>query len=460
MLLPLPLLTGALPLELEMTGGVSAGSATTYEFWPYEHAMTGSALVGADPVISAISQVGMTGGVSAGAASTLVFESASTYEHDMVGKVVVGAAATWAFDGTVILGLTAGSDTEVELVDAPAYELDATLPAGMTSSFTAHTYQYLDAQLPRFTGDFVGVPGNIGAIDARLPATLTSAFFTGAALETSLPFPLTSSFTGYPAGVGALDLSLFALTGAFSGTVTTVGTFSGQLVLPTGAFAGVVGQTAALDLTLRPMYGLFTGSVGAGGVLAAPLPTLVAAITGYTTTYGTLTASFPRTLTASFASFSAWSYVDTLSTNTVSFAATQYENYGFNSFAEIGGRFFGLKADGLYAVHEGELDQAAEIPARFGSGCLDYGVMELKRPENVYATYSSTAPLTVTITPDKQVSYSYRLPSGKGEFGQRRAGLGKGQRGRFWKYEVSNIAGGDFTFADIDLVFAQTARRI
>lgn len=92
--------------------------------------------------------------------------------------------------------------------------------------------------------------------------------------------------------------------------------------------------------------------------------------------------------------------------NTESSASTRYEGYAFDSFMTVGGRPFGVRADGVYSLG-GTTD--AGLPIEWGA-CLgkhDFGSQALKRLESVHAGVSATGQLYVRIG-DGQQTYTYR----------------------------------------------------
>lgn len=336
----------------------------------------------------------------------------------------------------------------------------ASLPSPFTSVFTNQNIVIVDARLPApLTSTINAVMGTTATASARLPSPLTSVFHHGAGISSTLP-SLRSTVVGFPAVVGAIASPLPHHRGALAGTVTTIGTVDGRLYSPRGVLSGYAGRTARVTGSLRSLRGVFTGGAGATGGVVARLPSFVAELTGYTSVYGTVVATLPRPFSAVMTSSVTWTYENTYVTNTTTFAPTLYTNYGFNSFAEVNGRFLAAKADGIYAVHEGALDQTTSISASFATGALDFQVRELKRPENIYATYTTDGPIRISVTADKGTTYSYKMNDSGGDFAQRRVGIGKGQRGKHWKIAVSNYDGEDFSFVSLDAVFAQTARRV
>ncbi|PIF37844.1 hypothetical protein CLV01_3378 [Delftia sp. 60] len=92
--------------------------------------------------------------------------------------------------------------------------------------------------------------------------------------------------------------------------------------------------------------------------------------------------------------------------NTESSASTRYEGYAFDSFMTVGGRHFGVRADGLYRLG-GATDAGLPIAWGAGLGKHDFGSQAIKRLAAVHAGVSATGQLYVRIG-DGQQTWTYR----------------------------------------------------
>ncbi|AEF89717.1 hypothetical protein DelCs14_2705 [Delftia sp. Cs1-4] len=92
--------------------------------------------------------------------------------------------------------------------------------------------------------------------------------------------------------------------------------------------------------------------------------------------------------------------------NTESSASTRYEGYAFDSFMTVGGRQFGVRADGVYSLG-GSTDAGLPIEWGAGLGKHDFGSQAIKRLESVHAGVSATGQLYVRIG-DGQQTHTYR----------------------------------------------------
>ncbi|MBP7657762.1 MAG: hypothetical protein KA742_14590, partial [Pseudoxanthomonas sp.] len=140
--------------------------------------------------------------------------------------------------------------------------------------------------------------------------------------------------------------------------------------------------------------------------------------------------------------------------NTESKGTTEYQNYPFNSFARLGGRYYGMTPDGIREL-EGPDDDGSPIAARFRLAMSRMGTGHLKRMVAAYLGYSSTGELrlkTITIQPDgvKRADH-YRLLAQPGAPREARVKVGQGLRSVYWGFEVEAIDGAAFAIDIIDM---------
>lgn len=145
------------------------------------------------------------------------------------------------------------------------------------------------------------------------------------------------------------------------------------------------------------------------------------------------------------AEYSAWVL------NTENVAVSQYNNYPFNSFAELNGNYYGASSDGLYLL-DGDDDAGTAIQAYFRSPLTDFGNPNLKRLPEVYFGYTSSGDMvcktTVTSLNGVKEEHWYRLEARPaatvGATRETRVPVGKGLKSVYWQFELHNINGADF----------------
>lgn len=139
-------------------------------------------------------------------------------------------------------------------------------------------------------------------------------------------------------------------------------------------------------------------------------------------------------------------------------AMSQYKNYRFNSFATIGGRYFGADHDGIYLL-EGSTDGGEQIETSMRTGMLDLGTTNLKSISSVYLGVASEGRISVVVETGAGESYRYLARSSDRASMQQRVDVGRGMRSTLYSFTVDGN-GGDFELDSMDVNLAASARRI
>ena len=151
-------------------------------------------------------------------------------------------------------------------------------------------------------------------------------------------------------------------------------------------------------------------------------------------------------------------FMDAWAVNLDNGASTEYRSYPFETVANIGGRYFGAAFEGLYEL-AGDTDAGAPIEAKFDIGRKDFGNDQLKRVDQVYLGITSEGQMFVKVSAEG-ASYTYPMR----EFGEhiqtQRVTVGKGMRANYFGFEIGNTAGCDFEITSLNMMVAESARRI
>lgn len=151
-------------------------------------------------------------------------------------------------------------------------------------------------------------------------------------------------------------------------------------------------------------------------------------------------------------------FMDAWAVNLNNGASTEYRNYPFETMANIGGRYFGAAFEGLYEL-DGDTDAGAPIAAWFDIGRKDFGNRQLKRVDQIYLGITSKGQMCVKVSAEG-ASYTYTMR----EFGEhiqtQRVTPGKGLRANYFGFEIGNTAGCDFEITSLNMMVAESARRI
>ena len=119
---------------------------------------------------------------------------------------------------------------------------------------------------------------------------------------------------------------------------------------------------------------------------------------------------------------------------------THYSSYNFDAFAQIGGRYYGVAADGVYLL-EGDEDDGREIVARIDFGTQKLSSAELKSIPAVYAGMASTQAATLVVG-TRQGEYRYVQRGHAPRLQTQRFDLGRGLRDTHYDFALEVPAAG------------------
>ena len=155
-------------------------------------------------------------------------------------------------------------------------------------------------------------------------------------------------------------------------------------------------------------------------------------------------------------SFTTWAI------NTRTNAVTEYKNYAFNSFAQMGHRFLGATNDGLYIL-DGPMDDGEAIRARMRSGIMQLTGTKFTMFKGAYLGLR---------TQDDGRNFILKLIYGDGpnvketiyrvvaqNLKTSKVNLGKGIRARYISWELETV-GQDFDLDGIEFVPISAQRRV
>lgn len=158
---------------------------------------------------------------------------------------------------------------------------------------------------------------------------------------------------------------------------------------------------------------------------------------------------FATTLTIDNGEYIAWVL------NTESKGLSRYTNYPFNSFAKIGGRYYGAGSDGIHRL-EGEDDNGTDIKAMLRLGMTDMGSRKLKRLPEAFIGISTDGTILMKVitvsedTGEKQAAIYKMRVRGAAVTRENRIQFGKGMKSVDWDWVIENVAGADFDLRSIE----------
>lgn len=149
--------------------------------------------------------------------------------------------------------------------------------------------------------------------------------------------------------------------------------------------------------------------------------------------------------------------ITTWAINTRTSAITEYQNFSFVSYAQIGNKYIGASSSGLYELN-GIDDAGTPIPASFASGMLQLGDSHFTSFQTAYLGTGQPGEFFLKLTTGTGVSYTYRVSAQP--MRTTRVNIGKGIRTRYLKYELYTVDGHDFDLDNIEFVPIVSKRRV
>lgn len=446
-------------------GSVGGGAAVVALFQPlnFSGVGTGGSLGGgAATVAGLVAQVGSGGAKSGGSAIT---------------QLVKIMDSTHIGSGGAKSGGTAPSEYVVPALNASLFRPNATLtnagfndyifaqiPKTIWCSVVGQIGADADARLPVMTADVIGLVGTSTSIAAELPTMTASC--VGKMMDDGIyaTLPLMGASVDAKAGsVGAIDARVPPMLAALTGYTTISGVINARhpaMRAEIFALNGAIGAVAASLLRIRPDI---IGYPGVTGSVAAQLPTHTAKLAGYTTSYAEIDAELPSLL-ANVQAVQDVQHTATLVMNTITSALSVYAGYSFNSFAKIGNNYYAAGPNGLFLIDSGSQDvgaSAADIPAAFETGDLDFDSEYQKRLSDFYIGMRADGDIALRVTTDETLEVDYVLePFNIDTLNQRRVNTARGAQGKYWRFRIENTNGCDFEIDTMNIAAASASRRL
>jgi hypothetical protein len=133
-------------------------------------------------------------------------------------------------------------------------------------------------------------------------------------------------------------------------------------------------------------------------------------------------------------------------------ATTQYTNYDFNSMVNFNGRQLAASENGIFELG-GASDDGLNIDAWFEPVVSDIGTMHPKRMRYFYIEMKAGGDLVAQIGVDGGASQNFQL-AGSGMVPRRyRVAIPRSLNGCYWKYQIRNVNGADFSVDSLNGIF-------
>lgn len=132
-------------------------------------------------------------------------------------------------------------------------------------------------------------------------------------------------------------------------------------------------------------------------------------------------------------------------------AMSLFEGWNFNSYATIGGKFYGCDSNGIYLL-EGSDDEGTAINSTITTGLEDLGTSKLKAIVKAYIGCSSSGQLHLKTITESGTENTYIIESTGSKVRESSVDIGKGLQSRYWQFTISNVGGAEFMLEDIEFV--------
>jgi len=144
---------------------------------------------------------------------------------------------------------------------------------------------------------------------------------------------------------------------------------------------------------------------------------------------------------------------------------SEYQNYEFNSFAEMGGSYYAASEHGVYTL-DGSDDDGDPIDASLKTLKLSFGTSRQKRLRSAYLGYTADGRLLLRVkavdSNDGQLVEHWfealNLPADAPR--EQRINLAMGMKSRYWQFELVNINGADFEIDELEMHPLVLSRRV
>ncbi|WPG35301.1 hypothetical protein [Variovorax sp. EBFNA2] len=291
-----------------------------------------------------------------------------------------------------------------------------------------------DISLPVLMGSAVGLTGEIGNVQAELPA-LAGLVAEGPYGEARATLPMMTVFAFTEGNNEAYALETLATSTTAASTATLLVTVLEHITL-----GGTAVPSTLLDAVIREVISA-APSVAVEQLLEVVARTFIQA--GST---GVLEGATGRT------------DQDTWVWHADAKGSTVYRSYPFNSFAVINGKHYGASADGLFLL-EGDDDAGAPIRASVDLGKLDFGTSSQKTIAECYVGMSASGNLFLKVIVEGR-EFIYKTRGFSEHMQQQRFSPGKGLKSNYVTVQFFNEDGADFEIDTVNFLVADLQRKI
>lgn len=424
-------------VELDLASFVAGAAPPARWVAPFE--MPGEAVFGIDAVLP---------GVTANLWAPTLSASLSVPTASLTGYMSFGTmgAVLPRHDATLSDGAIVGSISAVVL---PTLAVALAVDEGQT----------IAGSIPLLTTDLSGIMASEVSIRTSLPMPLSA--IDGGMFEFAASIPLLDGYLGtFAATTARIDAQLPWMQASNLGVNHAYGEAAATLPVHAAALSATRGIVAALDADIPALFSDVDGAAGVIARISVEVTVPSVDFSGLTRSSATITASLPR-IDGRFDATGVVAQVATYVVNTITNALSTYESFPFNSFAEIDGKYYGAGPSGIFELAGDKDAGVTNIDAVITTGQDHFASEMQKRVSDFFIGMRAAGDITLRVMVDENDPLEYTLsPLDIETLKQRRTLIGKGAKGKYWQFELSNVDGCDFDFDSFNVAVVPLSRRL
>jgi NHL repeat len=197
----------------------------------------------------------------------------------------------------------------------------------------------------------------------------------------------------------------------------------------------------------------------AGFEMAGTLPKLAMQASLAEDCLYSLVASMPKIRFEAYLKQQVGNNFVTIVLNTDNFAVTEYNNYNFDSIAELEGKYYAVGPSGLVRL-DGSDDAGTKIQGIVRFSQIDLHKKVVSRIVDAYLSGEISGKVSVRIVQESQDDYLYFIEDVIGKLKAYRVKAPKNMRDRFASYEISNVDGASIEIEELSVISSAQPLRV
>ena len=320
-----------------------------------------------------------------------------------------------------------------------------------------HNRATIISEVPMSLVDMHGLIENRADISAEAPMS-SASLDAGARIEAESPMS-----SGELVGSTYHKVDIEAICPCpevyISGTIPIIGDIAGAAPMSTPDIHGAFTNTGDIEATAPHAEGYLSGLLHNRADIEAESPMPSVSMSGLITISASISVISPMSYPGIIVTQESLEEFLALVLNTENNALSEYDNFDFNSLTEFNGKFIGCKSDGIYSL-EGDDDEGVDIDAEIAWPIYDFAEDIPKLPREAWIMGRKDGTLVLTVTSDEgDEEYPYPTAMKDSLMSEERVEFGRGLRGRFFNFTLTNEQGAFFDFNNIRILAEQSVER-